>query len=321
METQEQRFSSLRRGLQLYDLLLPDQWQTARKLGEHLSVDERTVKSYASVLMSYGWPVQSRGGRGYGYRLDPAADHSLRLTSRDLFTLAIMLTQGSSTLPDVEADKLKAKLKSLLPEQSRGDLSDLEELIAVQGFAPKDWDLVDLVAVCLKDRRYALLIDYERAQGVRRRVLPLQIRSQSGAWYLDLYDLDKLGHRSFRFDRIQKVVLHRQDRPYDEPPANTFVTHKWDFGSGETHEVCLEITDALAAWLRENPEHPTQKIDTRGQLWFVTYRVRRLELFADWAIGLRGARVAAPERLLLMIEERARSWLSSYGTLNVAWEK
>jgi predicted DNA-binding transcriptional regulator YafY len=317
------KISSLGKGLWFYDLLDPDRWQSSRELGQSIGVDSRTIKSYARTFMAYGWPVKGRNGKGRGYKLDSPALHGIRLSSRDLFSLAILLAQGSSSLPRVEAERLKSKLKALLPKQTSDDLTELEELVAVQGFAPKDWDLVEHVGVCLRDRHYSLFLDYQppNAPSSRRHALPVQIRPQKGIWYLDVFDLEKQVSRSFRFDRILGASLHRQDRPYAEPPGQDFQTHKWDFGNEEPKTVTLEVTNSLAAWLKENPEHPSQQLSNQEQRNLVTYTVRRLDLFADWTLSLRGARVEGPMELQALIHRRARDWLGPRGSMDVEWEK
>lgn len=316
--------SSLEKGLLLYDLLLPDQWQSSKSLGEQIGVDQRTVKNYARLLMAYGWPILSQNGRGRGYKLDGVTPESLRFTPRDLFTLAILLAQGSTVLPSLEADKLKAKLRALLPEDSRSQVENLEELISAQGFAPRDWDLVEKVGTCLYDRKYSLVIEYKgRTDELpgRRQVLPLGIRSSENVLYLDLFDLDKRAHRSFRFDRIHRAVLLKQDRAYDEPPAESFEVHKWDFGSESFVDAVLEVSPGLAHWLMENPEHPSQTVREDEGRHYVAYRVRRMKLFADWVIGLRGARVVQPAKLCDLVRQRALAWLNDDGTLNLEWER
>ncbi len=323
-DDRDERLSSLEKGLLFYDLLLPDRWQSARTIGEQIGVDQRTIKSYARLLMDYGWPILSQNGRGRGYKLDGVTPESLRFTPRDLFTLAILLAQGSTVLPSLEANKLKAKLRALLPEDSRSQVENLEELISAQGFAPRDWDLVEKVGTCLYDRRYSLVIEYQgRTDEVpgRRQVLPLGIRSSENVLYLDLFDLDKRAHRSFRFDRIHRATLLKQNCAYDEPPAKSFEVHKWDFGSDPFVDASLEVSPSLAHWLIENPEHPSQTLREEEGRHYAAYRVRRLELFADWVIGLRGARVVQPPELHDLVRQRAQAWLNDDGTLNLGWER
>lgn len=316
--------SSLEKGLAFFDLLTPDSWQSSESLGRHLGVKSRAVKKYASLLMAYGWPILGDKGKGRGYKLSESGVDNLRFTSRDLFSLAILLAHGSSTLPAYEANKLKSKLKSLLPDPARVHVSTLEELVTVQGFAPKEWDLVEMVGTCLYDRCCSLVVDYRKdpdSETERRHLLPKKIRAQGSTLYLDLFDLDKQQTRSFRFDRILRANLLRQDQPHAEPEVTEFETHKWDFGSGTPTEVRIEVTRGLGHWLRENPEHPSQCIASAGERDLVTYQVRRLELFADWLLGLRGARVVGPDSLRDLVRNRARAWLEDQGTLSVAWEK
>lgn len=316
--------SSLEKGLLFYDSLLCEEWQSSESLGTLIGVDQRTIKKYASLLRDYGWPVLSAKGKGKGYKLGEICPDTLRLTSRDLFTLAILLAQGSSMLPSAEATKLKSKLKALLPNAARQRVSNLEELVSVQGFEPKDWDLVEHIGTGLSDRRYSLLLDYQGSSDAeiqRRHVLPIRIRSKNAVWYLDLFDLVKSKARSFRFDRIRRAVLLKQECYHPEPEAEEFTDHKWDFGSGEAIQVAIEVTESLANWLGENPEHHSQRIKILGTRIHVTYEIRRVELFADWVMSLRGARIVGPEILKKIVRTRATSWLSDQGTLGVSWER
>ncbi len=316
--------SSLERGLLFFDSLSHDEWQTSQSLARQLGVKNRTVKTYAALFKSYGWPVISQSGRGRGYKLEALGADSVRFTSRELFSLAILLAQGTSNLPALEAEKLRSKLKSLLPDAFHRQVSDLEDLIAVQGFAPKDWQLVEDVGRCLSDRRYSLLLDYQGSADseVRRRhILPVRIRWKDSSCYLDLFDLDKKQHRSFRFDRVSRSSLILQQVPHPEPPEGTFESHKWDFGSGTFEGVTLEITHSLAQWLIEKPEHPSQTIERRDNLVFVHFKIRRLELFADWVLSLRGARVLENDKLKEIVGERIRAWSSERGSLGIPWEK
>lgn len=58
---------SLDRALRFLDLLTVDHWQPASALGAQVGVDSRTIKTYATVFKSWGWPIESRDGRSGGY--------------------------------------------------------------------------------------------------------------------------------------------------------------------------------------------------------------------------------------------------------------
>ena len=315
--------TSLEKGLLFYDLLLSDRWQSSSSLGLQLGVDSRTVKNYAKTLMAYGWPVKKGNGRSGGYKLDDVDFGSLRFTPRDLFSLAILLAQGCSVLPENEANKLRSKLRALLPEQNREKIDGLQEAIAVQGFAPKDWELVEQIGTCLYDRHYCLVLDYRGRtdpEPRRRRVLPLGIRSQDMSLYLDLFDLEIQKHRGFRFDRIYRSTLIKQAEKYADPPPHLAKTHKWDFGTEVPTKVHLEISESLARWLEEKPEHESQVLNQVNGRHYATYQVTRLELFADWLLSLRGVRIVEPQALRDIVTSRARAWLEDEATLKIPWE-
>lgn len=314
---------SLDRALHLLDLLTPDRWQSSKELGAAVGVNARTIKGYTDVFKRWGWPVESRDGRAGGYRLEYLLAKNLNFSSSELIAFAIFSCQGSSVLPPAEAEKLKAKLKALLSEPARRHVDALEESVSTRAFTPSDWELVEHVEACLRDRRNTLVLDYQKPsdpQPSRREVSPLGLRFDKQVLYLDLVELSSGKTKSFRFDRIHRATRLRQDQAF-EPPSNAVVEHhKWDFGEGGLIRVDLEVTASLARWLQENPEHPSQEVRSEGDRHFVSYQVKRLGLFADWVMSLRGARVVGPEELRAAIVDRAQAWLGADGTLGVPWE-
>ena len=146
-------------------------------------------------------------------------------------------------------------------------------------------------------------------------------RYQDGSCYVDSLDLDKNGARSYRLDRFVKTSLLRQEHPISRVPTDEVLeTHKWDFGDGELTNVKIKVRAPLAAWLEEKPVHSTQSIVRDGDNFLVSFQIRKLELFVDWVMSLRGAQAIEPPELVSRVKLRAQTILEQSGTLNVHWE-
>ncbi len=275
------------------------------------------------VFKEWGWPIESRDGRAGGYRLEYVLPKDIHFTPSELMAFAIFSCQGSSVLPATEAEKLKGKLKALFSAPTRRGVDALEGAITVKALAANDWELMEHVYACLSDPHCMLVLDYQKpteTEPTRREVYPVKMRVENQVFYLDLVQPPESKVKSFRFDRIKRACRVRQDQPFHPVEKTCTEDHKWDFGSGDVVPVELEVTPGLARWLRENPEHPSQELRTESERCFVSYQVKRVNLFADWVLSLRGARVVGPEELRVAIADRARAWLGVDGTLGVPWE-
>lgn len=312
------RYQSLRKALNLFDLLVGDDFQSKATLASSLGIEPRTVKGYIDVLEEFGWPIE-RSGKGF--RLSDVGA-AARFTEADLLLVAILLAQGSSTLPAAEFERLSTKLVSLLPQPSVTKVRELHDKVEQIGGRSGEIHVLTCIGRCLSDPHYQLVADYQKSddeQPQRRQLLPLKLRYQKESWYIDCHDLEKNGFRSFRVDRFLSVQLLRQDQPIPHPDPACGSSHKWDFGHEEPVEVTIEATERLAKWLEQNPEHDSQQILSQDGSWLISYRVRKLEFFVDWVLGLRGAKPVHPPALLETVEARCRAFLETGGTLGVEW--
>lgn len=311
-------YQSLRKALTLFDLLVGDEFQTKAALGTFLGLDPRTVKGYIDVLEEFGWPVE-RSRRGF--RLSPTGA-AARFSEDDLLLLAILLAHGAATLPPAEFERLSRKLESLLPETSVSKVREFHDKVEHSGGRSPEIQVLAQIGRCLSDARCQIVADYQKTDGgepQRRILLPIKLRYQHDCCYVDCHDLEKGSERSFRLDRFVKIQIVKQDIPLSKPESKGVSTHKWDFGDAEVISVSLQVTDRLARWLRQNPEHPSQDLEQHDCGWIVTYQVRHMGFLLDWVMSLRGAKALSPPELVNAVQARCSAVLQTGGTLEVEW--
>jgi predicted DNA-binding transcriptional regulator YafY len=315
----EHKYQSLNKALTLFDTLQAREFISGSELAAALETDRRTVQAYVATLKKFDWPIESSRK---GYRLSELGA-SARLNERELLFLAILLAQGTSVLPAHELKTLSSKITSLLSRRAQSQVQELNDRVSAVPTTANDIDVLVAVGRCLSDPNLQLVVDYQKTRDSpveRRNILPLKLRYQDESCYVDSWDLDKKGSRSYRLDRFVRVQMLRQDAPIPRPPKSVTETHKWDFGSDEPLTVTLHLAPRLASWLKENPEHHSQDIQATNGSTLVHYTIKRLDLFVDWFMSLRGAQAIAPPELVQMAKERAQTIAESGGTLGLEWE-
>lgn len=139
----------------------------------------------------------------------------LRLTHNETLALLAALER----LGVAEDDPLRSKVAaSLTSEPVDEDL--VRRLMA--GEAGDD-ELSQTLAVCGRAaaRRHLIEFSYTGSGAEapeHRRVLPLDIRNDEDLWYLDAYDLDRAGQRTFRIDRM---AAPEEGGPVKDPSPST----------------------------------------------------------------------------------------------------
>lgn len=312
-------YKSLHKALTVFELLQGEELRTKQELADAVGVEPRTVKSYIETFREFGWPIESEHAKGFRLPVSAVAG---KFTEEELLLFAILLAQGASVLPGAEFERLSAKLFALLPDSSTGRVRGLNTRIEGEACRAQEMAVLAAVGRCLADPHLQLVADYKKndEDEVRRRqLLPVKLRYQDGCCYLDCFDLEKRGERSFRLDRFVSVQLLRQSEPIRRPIQEVEATHKWDFGHDEPVAVRLEVSERLWRWLKEKPEHGSQVLSECDGSHFAGFEVRRLDFFVDWVMGLRGARALAPMELVEAVRERALALLDSEGTLGMEW--
>lgn len=135
----------------------------------------------------------------------------LRLSRSETVALAAALGE----LGVAEGDPLREKLESSLSQEPVDP--DLVRSVVAADMTSGTSEL----AVCAAARAQGrmLAFSYRKAEEDTeegRRAVPLDLRREDGAWYLDAHDPDRGGTRTFRLDRMAHArLLDRADAPQE----------------------------------------------------------------------------------------------------------
>lgn len=186
----------------------------ASKLGVSLERAEKLIELVltASVGDGLGLPLieekdgvsllTSRGVRG----------RRLRLTRAETVALLAALDRMGTPGADELRDALEASLET----------SPVDVALVRRTLGAASGSVREQVAACSQAilSGSVLGFSYRRVDArhaEQRRALPLRLRCEHEAWYLDAEDLDRSGERTFRLDRMSDVAL--EGAPRDEGDA------------------------------------------------------------------------------------------------------
>jgi predicted DNA-binding transcriptional regulator YafY len=202
--------------LELLELLQAQPLITGREIADRLGVDPRTARRYVTALQDLGIPVEGQRGVGGGYRIRPGYRlPPLMLTDDEAVVVALGTLAagrlGLSGSPE-SVDGALAKIHRVLPDGLRRQVEALEETLdftaSARGAAPVGGDLVLLLADAIRRRRQ-LRMAYRSYAGeeTERELSPFGLVVHSGRWYLASHDHGRHDLRTFRVDRMRRVVI------------------------------------------------------------------------------------------------------------------
>jgi predicted DNA-binding transcriptional regulator YafY len=215
----------------LLELLQARPLLTGREIADRLAVDSRTVRRYIAALQELGIPVEGQRGVGGGYRMRPGFRLPPLMLSGDeavAVVLGLLATRGLDT-PTRSVDAALAKVQRVLPATLRRRVEALETAVGFTTAAatgvPVSGDVVLLLAEATRRRR-RVRCAYRSFSGdeTERELSAYGLVVHSGRWYLAAFDHGRDDLRTFRVDRMSRLVL--SDEPA-VPPADGFdaVTH------------------------------------------------------------------------------------------------
>lgn len=199
------------RALRLLSLLQTYRSWPGTELCRRLGVSARTLRRDVERLRELGYEVTARPGVDGGYRLAPGGRLPPLLLEDDeavavVVALRVAAVQG---LGEQTALRALVKLEQLLAPHLRRRVAALQEYAVPAGGRglQVDPDLVAELALACRDHE-RVRFDYVSALDARsaRHVEPHTLVSDGPRWYLVCWDLDRADWRTFRLDRMARLL-------------------------------------------------------------------------------------------------------------------
>jgi predicted DNA-binding transcriptional regulator YafY len=201
--------------LELLELLQARPLMTGRELADRLGVDTRTVRRYIEALQELGIPVEGQRGVGGGYRMRPGFRLPPLMLDDDeavMVVLGLVAARrlGVDSTPG-SVDGALAKIHRVLPATLRRRVEALEATLgftkATKPGVPVSGDAVLKLAEAIRRRR-RIRSSYRAFSGeeTEREISPYGLVVHSGRWYLAAYDHTREDLRTFRVDRMWRMV-------------------------------------------------------------------------------------------------------------------
>jgi predicted DNA-binding transcriptional regulator YafY len=245
--------------LRLLSLLQSRREWSGLDLARRLEVTGRTVRRDVDRLRALGYPVEGTTGTAGGYRLASGRDlPPLLLDDSEAIAIAVGLrTAGGASVVGADEASIRAlaKLEQILPARLRQRIAALAgATIPVHRprGAPADPATLGVVAAACRDRE-VLAFQYRRRDdaSMRRRVEPHSLVTVTGLWYLIGYDVDRVGWRTFRLDRVHEPAptrRHFEPRPLPAEDAAAYL--RQSLQSAPYRYTVTATVDAPAAHVR-----------------------------------------------------------------------
>lgn len=199
------------RALRLLSLLQTHRSWPGRELRERLGVSDRTLRRDVDRLRELGYEVLARPGVDGGYQLAAGAHlPPLLLDDDEAVAIAVGLRVAAvQGLGEHTALSALVKLEQMLPAHLRRRVSALQEYaVATGGRGMRvDPDVVAELALACRDHErvrfhYVSALDVESS----RNVEPHTLVSNGPRWYLVCWDVERADWRTFRLDRMSRLL-------------------------------------------------------------------------------------------------------------------
>ncbi|MFF2079523.1 helix-turn-helix transcriptional regulator [Kitasatospora sp. NPDC058162] len=250
------------RVLALLELLQDRPGLTGAELAARLDVDERTIRRYTARLAELGIPVSAERGRYGGYRLLPGYRlPPLMLNQDEAASVVLGLRAGRSSglsVGERAAETALAKIQRVLPAPLRERIAAVEQTLGLSaapapGPGPAAAALFALAEAARRRRRVRLAYRDREDRPSEREFDPYGLVFHSGRWYTTGLDHRSGEPRTFRLDRIERVVPGETgfEPPEDFDPVQRVVESL--AGAPWRHRVEVELGMTLAEARRRLP--------------------------------------------------------------------
>jgi len=232
--------------------------RTASQLAQRFEVSRRTIMRDVDALGEIGIPIVALSGRSGGYRiaegfwlppLQLSADEATVL----LFASENLGDRDTSPLGDAHrtvAEKLQAILN---PDVRIAVARNLASMRVVRDHAAPLSGVVAAVRTAATLRTWCT-IDYQGPQGTTRRtILPVEVSTASGRWYVEAIDSLRRAKRVFRIDRIMRIQSAIRPADGDLIVAEAG-TSSLDYGAPHHPEIHAVLTARGVVFALDHPD-------------------------------------------------------------------
>ena len=243
------------------------------RLMDELQCSRATLyRDIAFLRDALGAPVESDSTGEGGFRYDQKEAErfelpGLWLNSDELHALLathqLLDRTGSGVLSSALAP-LRSRIESLLAQQAGGKRWPMERVRVIGSYVRRrDEVAFRIVASAVLERRQVEFDYLARSTNERthRRVSPQRLTHYRDNWYLDAWDHDREGLRSFSVDRIQHARVREdaaRDLPDDE--LDQHLASSYGIFSGAPKGVATIVFSAQAArWVADEHWHSKQE--------------------------------------------------------------
>lgn len=297
-----------------------------RRLIDETGASRATLyRDIAFLRDALGAPVQADGEGLVSYHVDEAERFELPglwLRPDELHALLAAHQLFERTGPGVLTSALaplKGRIDALLAQQAGGKRWPLERIrVTASGARRMDEQTFRLVATAVLERKQ-LSFDY-RARSTdtpsKRKVSPQRLTHYRENWYLDAFDHDRDGLRSFAVDRIGGVRVGEDTaRDVADDDLNQHLASSYGIFSGAPKAwATLLFTAKAARWVADEHWHSKQQgrflPDGRYELKIPYSNAR--ELLMDVLRYGADAEVVEPPALRMQARTMLQLALSAY---------
>ena len=329
MSNRERTLNRTERLFALILLLQNRPSMTSRDLAEHFGVSRRTIFRDLRALSESGVPLTYADEGGYeileGYQLPP-----LMLSGRQAATLLVgtefMKLQSDASLRK-EADAVAMKIRSVLPQQVRDYIDQLNErtvldpywLMTARGADEEEgrwYDLSEAVA-----HRRSVIMEYyvqSRDELTKRKVDPLGLVYYTDHWNLIGYDHLRDDIRNYRLDSIRSLFVLTER--FEPPEGFDLEEHLRERGaSPSNHRIVLRFAPPAYLWARRSIPAEIEEERETDEAVTVTFYFENLNYVAHWLLRYgTQVEVIEPEALRERVRNEAAAVARQYESEIVA---
>ena len=307
------------RVLAALELLQSHRQISGSDLAERLGVDRRTVRRYISVLEELGIPVTTEQGRygGYslvaGFKLPPmmfSDEETLAIALGLLTARQLGLSAYAPAIAGVEA-----KLERVMPDKLKRRVRAVRETTRVvlpRGEPSLDDNALLTLSHATDDSQRVTFRYHSPDKAMMERTLdPYGTVFRQGRWYVIGFCHLRQAMRSFRLDRIDRVIT--KPETFERPPGfdpGEFLQESLS-SWGQAYEVRVLLQTDLKTMAMLIPECAGQ-LEQRENGLLLNTHTDSLEWFAQWLAQLPFRfSIQGPDELKLALHDHAKRLLTA----------